>query len=268
MKAFGVAALAAFGFAGFAHAADVAVPTTKTAVPPPQNCFGSFWTWLDSTAADCPLSYAGFTLYATIDVGLGYQTNGAGFNQAYPNGVASFISKQSNGSKWLWTPNGINQSVIGVKMSEPIGSTGWSVVGTLEAGFNPYSGYLANSQRSLVMNNGKALVIQNAEGDGARDGQWDNSQGFIGVSNKTYGTLTWGRVNTLSLDGLIAYDPMGSAYAFSPFGYSGSYAGFGDTELTRSNTAFKYRVDVANFRAAALVQTGSFTLGNGSTQMY
>jgi hypothetical protein len=29
-----------------------------------------------------------------------------------------------------------------------------------------------------------------------------------------YGTLTGGRVNALSLDGLIAYDPMGSAYAF------------------------------------------------------
>ena len=30
---------------------------------------------------------------------------------------------------------------------------------------------------------------------------------------------------------------MSSAYAFSPFGFSGSYAGFGDTELTRSETA-------------------------------
>ena len=34
-------------------------------------------------------------------------------------------------------------------------------------------------------------------------------QFFLGFSNKTYGTLTGGRVNALSLDGLIAYDPMG-----------------------------------------------------------
>jgi predicted porin len=266
MKKLGISLLAGVGFVSLAHAADL--PTKKAPEPaPPSNCFGNFWLWLNSTPAECPLSYAGFTLYATLDAGLGYQTNGAGFNQAFPNGVDSFVSKQSKGTKWLWTPNGLSQSVVGVKVSEPIGY-GWSVVGTLELGFDPLSGYLANGQRSQVMNNGKALVLQNTNADSARSGQWDNSQGFIGVSNKTYGTLTWGRVNTLSLDGLIAYDPMGSAYAFSPFGFSGSYAGFGDTELTRSNTAFKYRVDFMNFRAAALVQTGGYNIGNGSTQMY
>ena len=74
----------------------------------------------------------------------------------------------------------------------------------------------------------QTLVLQSANGDSSRAGQWDNSQGFIGFSHWTYGTLTGGRVNTLSLDGLIAYDPMGSAYAFSPFGFTGMYAGFGD----------------------------------------
>ncbi len=266
MKRLGIVLLATVALASLARAADL--PTTKApiAIPKP-NCYATIWTWLDSTAADCPLTYRGFTVYATIDVGLGYNTNGAGFNQAYPNGVADFISKQSNGPKWLWTPNEISQSVVGVKMSEPVGY-GWSVVGTLELGFNPYSGYLANGQRSLVMNNGKPLIYQNAEGDSSRNGQWDNSQGFIGVSHPTYGTLTWGRVNTLSLDALVAYDPMGGAYAFSPFGYSGQYGGFGDTELTRSNTAFKYHVDISNFRAAALVQTGGYNLGNGATEMY
>ena len=44
-------------------------------------------------------------------------------------------------------------------------------------------------------------------------------------------------MNSLGLDGLISDDPMGSAYAFSAFGFSGQYAGFGDTEIDRSNTA-------------------------------
>ena len=185
----------------------------------------------------------------------------------YPNGVANFISKQSYGPKWLWTPNGISQTVVGIKISQPIG-WGWSLVGTVEAGFNPYSFNLANSQRSQVQNNGLALPLQGAQGDGGRGGQFDNSQGFIGISNKTYGTLVGGRVNTLGLDGLIAYDPMGSAYAFSPFGYSGSYAGFGDTEMTRSNTAIKYHGDFMNFHANGLVQIGSYSQGNGSTSLY
>jgi predicted porin len=266
MKRLGIFLLTTVGLVSLAHAADL--PTMKSpAAVPPVNCYATFWTWLNSSAADCPLTYAGFTVYATLDGGLGYESNGAGFNRAFPNGVANVITKQSNGPKWLWTPNGLSQSVIGIKMSEPI-AYGWSLVGTLEAGFNPFSGYLSNGQRSQVENNGKALILQNANADSGRSGQWDNSQGFLGVSNKTYGTLTAGRVNTLSLDGLIAYDPMYSAYAFSPFGYSGSYAGFGDTELTRTNTAVKYRVDFMNFRAAGLAQIGGYNQGNGSTSMW
>ncbi len=87
-----------------------------------------------------------------------------------------------------------------------------------------------------MQNNGKALLLQGANANSSRTGQWDNSQGFIGLSNKTYGTLTVGRVNTLSLDAINSYDPMGGSYAFSPLGFSGSYAGFGDTEAARANT--------------------------------
>ena len=75
-------------------------------------------------------------------------------------------------------------------------------------------------------------------------------------------------MNTLSLDGLIAYDPMGTAYAFSPFGYTGSFAGFGDTEAARVNTAVKYRLDFMNIRGAGLVQWGGYDQGNATTAMY
>ena len=271
MKKFGVVMAAAIASAGVvpasvARAADL--PTKKEAPPaPPVNCYASVWTWLDSTAADCPLTWGPFTAYATLDVGGGWQSNGARASTTYPNSVASFVSKQSYGSRWLWMPNGVSQSVVGIKMSQPL-AYGWSLVGTAETGFNPYSWNLANGQRSQVQNNGLALPLQGANADSGRSGQWDNSQGFIGFSNKTYGTLVGGRVNTLGLDGLVAYDPMGSAYAFSPFGYSGSYAGFGDTELTRSNTALKYRGEFMNFRGSGLVQIGSYNQGNGSTSMY
>jgi predicted porin len=267
MKRLGLSLLATVGLVCVAHAADV-LPTTKAPAPaPPVNCFSSVWSWLDSTATDCPLTYAGFTIYATLDAGLQYNTAAAGFNPAFVNGTQGLISKQSNGARWLWSPNNINQSVIGIKMAEPVGN-GWSIIGTLEAGFDPLSGYLANSQRSQVENNGKALVLQNANGDSSRAGQWDNSQFFVGANNKTYGTLVFGRVNSLALDALIAYDSMGAAYAFSPFGFTGAYAGFSDTELARSNTAFKYRVDFSNFRAAGLAQVGGYNQGNGSASMW
>ena len=247
MKKLGIALAATIGLGGLAHAADL--PTAKPSpAAPPVNCFSSLWTYLNSSPAECPLSYAGITVYATIDVGLGYSSNGAGFNGSYANGVRNFISKQSNGPKWLWTPNGISQSVVGINMKEAIPwFPGWSLVGAVESGFDPYSGNLVNGPRSLVQNNGKALVLQNANSDSSRAGQWDNSVGYIGVSNQTYGTLTAGRVTSLTLDGVIGYDPMGGSYAFSPLGYSGSYAGFGDTETNRANTGVKYRVNFDEF---------------------
>ena len=281
MKKLGVALAIAIASVGAARAADL--PTKKEApAAPPVNCFASIWSWLDSTAADCPLSYGPFTVYGTLDGGLGWESHGSGYNAAWNNGVNSFMTKQASPhSQWLWTPNGLSQSVVGLKMSVPLSYlpgpflSGWSLIGTWELGFNPYYGYLADAQRSQVQNNGRALTQQNPNADSSRTGQYDNSQRFIGVSNKTYGTLTVGRVNTLSLDAINSYDPMGGSYAFSPLGFSGSFAGFGDTEAARANTAVKYRLDYpypafygANFRLGGLVQWGGYDQGNGTTGLY
>ena len=282
MNKLGVFLLATVGFGGFAHAADL-LPTTKAPPVAPSNCYASVWTWLDSTAADCPLSWGPFTVYATLDGGLTYESNGAPYNARWNNGVDSFIQKQSYGPKWLWSPNNLSQSVAGIKMSQPLPFlsgpflSGWSLIGTWEWGFNPYYGFPAAAQQSQVNQNGKALLLQGAGADSSRTGQPDNSQAFIGISNKTYGTLTAGRVNTLSLDAINSYDPMGGSYAFSPLGFSGSFAGFGDTEAARANTAVKYRLDLptnlfglsgANFRVGGLAQWGGYDQGNGTNGLY
>ena len=140
--------------------------------------------------------------------------------------------------------------------------------------FNPYPGIWPTAHAPRPRTTAKRSSSRASTPNSGRDGQWDNSQGFIGISNKTYGTLVGGRVNTLGLDGLVAYDVMSSAYAFSPFGFSGSYAGFGDTEPTRSNTAIKYNwnstnlVSWMNFHVAGLAQIGSYNQGNASTEMW
>ena len=133
-------------------------------------------------------------------------------------------------------------------MEEKIGA-GWSLIGVVEAGFNPYSGMLINGPRSRADNNVNALANQTANYNSSRAGQWDNSQGFIGVSNPVYGRLTFGRTNSLSQDALSSYDPVAST-AFSPLGFSGSFAGFGNSPTVRPNTAFTYRLSVRNFRVA------------------
>ena len=131
-------------------------------------------------------------------------------------------------------PNNINQSVIGVKMSQPI-ANGWSLIGTLEAGFDPFPAIFQLAARA-------GHEQRQAASASKRERQLKpcRPMGRFAIlprlEQQDYGTITAGRVNALSLDGLIAYDPMGSAYAFSPFGFTGMYAGFSDTELARSNT--------------------------------
>ena len=191
MKKLGVSLAIMVAAGAAAHAADL--PTTKApAAGPPANCYASLWSWLNSTAADCPISYAGFTLYATVDAGVGYGSNGAGFNGFWNNGVSNIITKQStHGPQWVWTPNGLSQSVVGIKMSEPLWKSGWSLIGTFETGFDPYGGELAWAQKSQAQNNGKSLFLQNANADSSRTGQPDNSQGFIGVSNMINRLRDW-----------------------------------------------------------------------------
>ncbi|HKN28223.1 MAG TPA: porin [Roseiarcus sp.] len=259
----GISLLATLGLVGLAQAADVATAQPPEQGPPPPNCWASLRDFLNSTALDCPLTYAGFTLYGTIDMGVGYQSNGAPFNGSYPDGVDYLISKESYGAKWLWSPNPTGQSQLGVSMSEPLGA-GWRLIGDLEFGFDPYSLQLANGPRSLVENNGVPLANQSANSDSSRAGQIDNSQGFLGLSHATFGDLKFGRVDSLTLDAVSAYDPMSAAYAFSVLGASSALRGFGLTELARSNTAFKYRWTNSNFRVAALAQVGGYDQGNGS----
>jgi len=84
----------------------------------------------------------------------------------------------------------------------------------------------------------------------------------------TYGTLTLFRQNSLTLDAVFAYDPMGASYAFSPIGWQGITCGGGNTENCRHSTSLKYRVDIGQFRVAALWQFGGYELNNASTGAY
>ena len=109
-----------------------------------------------------------------------------------------------------------------------------------------------------------SLQGQSSNGDSSRAGQFDNSVGYFGVSNKTYGTLTAGRQNAFTLDAVNAYDPMGGSYAFSVIGYSGKTADAGSTEARAPTPAVKYAGSISNFRFGGLWQFGGYGLGNGA----
>jgi predicted porin len=152
-------------------------------------------------------------------------------------------------------PNGLGQSLVGLKGTEPIASD-WSLVFDAETDFDPYSLERANGPKSLVENNTSSLDIQTASGDSSRAGQLFNTVAYAGVSHPTFGALTVGRQDSLVLDALGVYDAMRAAPAFSVTGTSNTVAGAGDTEDARYNTSVQYRVGVGPFRLAALYQFG------------
>lgn len=221
----------------------------------------------DFFLSSCILSWYGITVYGTVDFGVGYESHGVPFNGQFPTGVEYLLQKNSNRSLWLASPNGLSQSAIGIKGNEQF-APGWSFVFDLEAGFDPYSLQLANGPSSIYQNAGVPLASQNTNADSSRAGQFYNALGYVGVSSATYGTLTFFRQNSLTLDGVLAYDPMGGSYAFSPIGWQGTTCGVGDTEDCRISTAVKYRVSVGNFRAGALAQVGGYQQNNGSNGEY
>src|SRR3954447_4371815 len=165
---------------------------------------------------DCLLTWAGITVYGTIDTGGTWQSHGTPYNGTLPAGVETVISKNSNRALWNPAPGALSQSNIGLKGNLPL-APGWAAIFDVQGGFNPYALRWANGPGSVSQNAGVPLTNQTSNGDSNREGQFYNSVGYLGLSSP-YGTLTFFRQNALTLDGVIAYDPMIGSYAFSPIG--------------------------------------------------
>ena len=111
----------------------------------------------------------------------------------------------------------------------------------------------AGIEAHIFMPKDVPLANQVSSADSSKDGQFFNTAAWGGVSSPTYGTLTYGRQNSLTLDGVIAYDPLAGSGAFSAIGFQGTTAGMGDTENARLDNSIKYLVNIGPFRAATAV---------------
>jgi predicted porin len=216
----GLLFLSVLSATGLAHAQSASAPA---AAPAP---------------ADDSLTYHGITLYGIVDVGIQNQTHGAPINDYYPAGSADIVQKNSKASVTGVTPNNLSQSRIGLQGIEPIVGD-WSGVFRLETFFNPQSGDISDGLKSQVQNNGRALGAQTTNLDSSVAGQIFQ-QSYAGFTSKTFGTITFGRQNTLLADGIAKYDPNYASQAFSLIGLSGTTAGGGDTEDRRLDQSVKY----------------------------
>jgi predicted porin len=211
---------------------------------------------------DDALCWKGVCLYGIVDAGFGWQSHGQPFNGASTTGAQYLVSAGSNRALWTAAPNGLTQSFIGLRGSYEV-LPDLNAIFKVEAGFDPESGQLANGEASLEQNNGIPLNLRSANGDSSRNGQFLNGQAYVGLSSPTYGTLTVGRNNSLTLDQIVGYDPMGASYAFSPLGFSGTFAGAGSTEDGRLDQSIKYTWNYGLVHGGVIYQVGNY--GSSST---
>ena len=191
-------------------------------------------------ANDDALTWHGITLYGVIDIGLQFDTHSAPFTPYRPAASGNIVRQNDYQSATGLTPSNMGQSRIGVQGIEPLYGE-WSAVFQIETFFNPQSGEIADSLKSLAVNNGRALAKQNIGVDGSSAGQAFQTA-FAGFSSPRFGTVTFGRQVTLLSQGTIKYDPNYNATAFGLLGASNTYSGAGSSETNRLDSTLKYSI--------------------------
>jgi predicted porin len=209
------------------------------------------------------LSLGGVTLYATVDVGYAYQSHGVPLSSEYLGGLeyqAFTTTRNFAGSQSTFAESGLEQSKIGIRVSEPIVDD-FTLIARTDTGFNPLSGQLVDACKALDSNSGKPQGEQTANADSSRCGQAFNGVIWAGVSSPRFGALTIGRQQSLQLDALALYDPQTLSYAFSFLGYSGFNGGAGSTQGARWDNSGKYVFQSGPVHVSAMYSNGGQDTG-------
>src|ERR1700678_3888147 len=119
---------------------------------------------------DDALTWHGITLYGVVDIGFQYDTHSAPFTPYRPSASGNIVRQNSGQSVTGLTPSNMGQSRVGLQGVEPLNDE-WSAVFQVESFFNPQSGEIADSLKSLAVNNGRTLANQAVAVDGRSAGQ-------------------------------------------------------------------------------------------------
>lgn len=212
---------------------------------------------------DDALTWQGITLYGVVDIGVQYDTHSAPFTPYRPAGSGNIVRQNDSQSVTGLTPSNMGQSRVGLQGTEPLAAD-WSAVFQVESFFNPQSGEIADSLKSLAVNNGRPLAVQNIGVDGSSAGQAFQTA-YAGIKSVRFGSLTFGRQQTLLSAGTIKYDPNYGATAFGLIGASNTYSGGGSSEDNRVDSAAKYDVSIDDRVHFAALYKFNESNGSGNT---
>src|SRR5438552_10580405 len=101
--------------------------------------------------ADDSLTWHGITLFGVIDIGYQFDTHSAPFTPYRPAASGNIVRQNSRGSVSGLTPSNMGQSRVGLQGNEPLFDD-LSAVFQVETFFNPQSGEVADSLKSLTVN--------------------------------------------------------------------------------------------------------------------
>jgi len=209
------------------------------------------------------LTWKGITLYGVIDIGLQYDSHGAPFTPFRPAASGNIVRQNSRESVFGFTPSNMGQSRVGLQGIEALNDE-WSGVFQIETFFNPQSGEIANSLKSLAVNNGLPPDAQRVGVDGSSAGQAFQTA-YVGLKSHHLGSLTFGRQVTLLLEGIIRYDPNYNASAFGLLGASNTYSGGGSQEDNRLDSTAKYVVNFGHLAHLGVLYKFNGSSGSANT---
>src|ERR1022692_4651293 len=212
---------------------------------------------------DDSLTWHGITLYGVIDIGLQFDTHSAPFTPYRPSASGNIVRQNASQSVTGLTPSNMGQSRVGLQGIEALNDD-WSAILQVETFFNPQSGEIADSLKSLAVNNGRTLAAQSVGVDGSSAGQAFQTA-WVGLKSARFGTLTFGRQVTLLLEGTIKYDPNYNASAFGLLGASNTYSGGGTQEDNRLDSTVKYFVDFNDLVHLAALYKFNGSSGSANT---
>jgi predicted porin len=213
---------------------------------------------------DESLTWHGITLYGVVDIGVQYDTHSAPFSPYRPSASGNIVRQNSRDESVVGlTPSNMGQTRVGLQGNEPLVGD-WSAVFQAETFFNPQSGEIANSLKSLTVNNGVPLTSQNVGVDGGSAGQ-PFQTAYVGLQSARFGALTFGRQVTLLSEGTIQYDPNYKATAFGLLGASNTYSGGGSAEDDRLDSTAKYLVSFNDLLHLGALYKFSESTGKGNS---
>ncbi len=216
-----------------------------------------------SITGEDSLTWHGITLYGVIDIGVQYDTHSAPFTPYRPSASGNIVRQNSRQSVVGLTPSNMGQSRVGLQGTEALNDA-WAAVFQIETFFNPQSGEIADSLKSLVVNNGRSLAAQTVGVDGSSAGQAFQTA-WVGFKSVRFGALTFGRQTTLLLDGTIKYDPNYNATAFGLLGASNTYSGGGAQEDNRLDSTLKYSIDFDHWVHLGALYKFNESIGSANT---